>query len=471
MAKQFCRRNGCLPMEKVDLTNANEKMDQLREVEISTIPSLPFDLLNRRSNKTTLLVANSGSETSMNGANRWFEYEFSEPVFLTEIVVTMENYKSYDAFDFKWELAQGGEASQEISRSSETTFRASIDQLVKSVSFKPPRKWFTDAKLNKVTLTGFKVEKLDEFVRLVSRLDRFKADIEADSERALREAEKANAELEELRQERAELGTSMSDAQKEVTDLNNEIGRLTEQRNSLVIGIKEREDKVTQLEEQETSTKERIAERNTERSSLASQIVDQKQELRSLEDDINMFPTEISGFVSQAAQNTGTYWRLAWVPILLLVLVTALLVFNAANLTTVVDENDNARIFSILVTRLPYVIIATAIIGAAYKLAALFIGEIMRINQQRLNLSKVSIIATDVSQASEEALTGLSDEEIYGLRTRLKMEMLRDHLKEYLSKDFSPTIGKNKQREPDSAQSSPAEEEESTEEEVEEVQP
>ena len=119
-----------------------------------------------------------------------------------------------------------------------------------------------------------------------------------------------------------------------------------------------------------------------------------------------------------------------------MVVLMGLLIFNAANLTTVIDENNNARIFSILATRLPYVIIATAIIGAAYKLAALFVSEIMRINQQRLNLSKVSIIATDISDASAEGLTELSEEDLWQLKTRLKMDMLRDHLKDYLSKDF-----------------------------------
>ena len=111
--------------------------------------------------------------------------------------------------------------------------------------------------------------------------------------------------------------------------------------------------------------------------------------------------TEISGFVSQAAQNTKSYWRLASVPILIMVVLMGLLIFNAANLTTVIDENNNARIFSILATRLPYV-----------------------------------IIATDISDASAEGLTELSEEDLWQLKTRLKMDMLRDHLKDYLSKDF-----------------------------------
>lgn len=431
-------------MDKVDLNNANEKLDQLRATQVASVTSLPFELLNRRNNKSSKLVANSGETAPMDGANRWFDYEFSEPVFISEIVVSVENYSSYDTFEVKWELAQGRTDRQEISRESDTTYRASVNQLVKSISFKPPRKWLTNPKLNSVSLVGFQTKELEEFVGLVTRLDRYKADIVTDSERAIRSAEEANNKLDALRQERDQLNGQITESKSTVTDLNNQIGRLTEERNGLVADVKKREETVATLGEQEVTVKERITERNSERSALAVEIAEKKQELRSLQDDINMFPTEISGFVSQAAKNTNTYWWLSVVPIALLVVMAALLVLNAANLTTVIDEHENARIFSILVTRIPYVVIATAIIGAAYKLAALFVGEIMRINQQRLNLSKVSIIATDVSKASAEGLEDLSDEEIFALRTRLKMDMLRDHMKEYLSKDFAASLARKR---------------------------
>lgn len=423
-------------MKKIDLESANEKLNQVVETPTPSIDTLPFELLNRRTNKATKLVANSGDPSPMNGSNRWYDYEFSEPVFLCEVSISAENYRSYDAFEMKWELAQGGVVKQDISRETDTVYRARINQLVKSVSFRPPKKMFSKTSLNSVSLIGFQAGELEEFISLVARLDRFKADITSDSERAINNAEDANTQVGELRTERDDLNTEVRNAQEVVTDLNNQIGRLTEERNGIIADVKKREETATALFEQEALVKERISERNAASSALANEIGERKRELRALQDDINMFPTEISGFVSQASKNTNTYWWLSLVPMALIVIMATLLVSNAANLTTVIDEYDNARILSILATRIPYVVIATAIIGACYKLAAMFVGEIMRINQQRLNLSKVSIIATDVSKASEEGLVALSDEEIYSLRTRLKMDMLRDHMKDYLSRDF-----------------------------------
>ena len=124
-----------------------------------------------------------------------------------------------------------------------------------------------------------------------------------------------------------------------------------------------------------------ISERETERQVLTKEVAELKQKLRVLRDDVNLFPTEISHFVSQGGQNIGTYWKLAAVPIDLIVIVTGLLVFNAANLTTVLDESNTAKVWSILLIRIPFVVIATAIIAVSYKLARVFIDEIMQINQ------------------------------------------------------------------------------------------
>ncbi|MTJ05849.1 MAG: hypothetical protein FH759_14325 [Sediminimonas qiaohouensis] len=255
-------------MDKVDLNAANEKLMQIQETQVASATALPFELLNRRNNKTTKLIANSGETESMNGVNRWFDYEFSEPVFLCEVIISMENYRTFDTFEVKWELAQGGEVSQDISRESDTVFRANINELVRSVSFKPPKKWFTDTKLNSVSLTGFQKEELEEVVRLVARLDRFKADIIADSERAITSAENANVKLEALRQEQSELNSKIAESEKNVTDLNNQIGRLTEERNGLLADVKEREESIAALAGREAEANEYITERKTERSAL-----------------------------------------------------------------------------------------------------------------------------------------------------------------------------------------------------------
>lgn len=420
----------------IDLTKAREHAEKISATDVHGSSQLPFDLLHGKSKKTTRLLANSGSTEAMSGSNRWYEFEFAEPVFLNEIIVDEENYSTFNEFEFRWTLAQGGEVSQELSKNNDGNYRASINQLVRSVSFKPPKKWLTQTKITRVQLVGFQKDELEEFIRLVARLDKYKADTLVETRRAIENAEQANNEVKQAELDRDALNSEITQSNQKIADLNSTIGRLTEQRQGLLDDITNREEAISTLDERRSQIQERITERTSERESLAKEVGELKQELRALEDDVNMFPTEIGAFVSQGGQNIRTYWKLAAVPIALMVVVTGLLVFNAANLTTVFDEGDSAKIWSILITRIPYVIITTAIITASYKLARIFVAEIMRINQQRLNLSKISIIATDASNTSQEGLTDLSDRELYELRTDLKMQLLRDHLKEYLSSDF-----------------------------------
>jgi hypothetical protein len=422
--------------QSTDLTKAYEDSEKINATDVPARTQLPFDLLHGKSKKTTKLLANSGFTEPMNGSNRWYDFEFTEPVFLNEIVVDEENYSTYNEFEFRWTLAQGGEVTQELSKKNDGSFRAPINQLVRQVSFKPPKKWLTQTKITRVQLVGFQIEELEDFIRLVARLDRYKSNVFSEANKAIENAEEANQKVTQAELDRDAINNEIAEANQKIADLNANIGRLSEQRQGLLDDITKREEAISTLDERRSQIQERITERTTEREGLAREVSELKQELRALEDDVNMFPTEIGAFVSQGGQNIRTYWKLAAVPIALMVIVTGLLVFNAANLTTVFDEVDGANIWSILITRIPYVIISTAIITASYKLARVFVTEIMRINQQRLNLSKISIVATDTSNTSQDGLTDLTDRELYELRTDLKMQLLRDHLKEYLSSDF-----------------------------------
>ena len=60
-------------------------------------------------------------------------------------------------------------------------------------------------------------------------------------------------------------------------------------------------------------------------------------------------------------------------------------------------------------------------------------------HQQRLNLSMVSIVAKDVTDTSARGLD-FTDQEIYELETKLKMGLLKSHLKGYVHDDYQYDI-------------------------------
>lgn len=240
--------------------------------------------------------------------------------------------------------------------------------------------------------------------------------------------EEEEGKLENVRVEYNELLDKKTDIESEIEDLRSKQSSLSSEFHGTEQRVEASESRLKDIEE-------RINILRRERESLSNEISDRAKDLKSLEDDINLFPTEISEFIKEGARNIGQYRNLAFIPILLILVISGLLVFNAANLTTIFERKEDVSIISIFVTRLPYVIIAAAILGVCYRLAVRFIDELIRINNQKMNLVKISIIASDVAFASEEGLE-LSDEQRYLFRTHLKMELLKDHMKQYISSNF-----------------------------------
>ena len=86
-------------------------------------------------------------------------------------------------------------------------------------------------------------------------------------------------------------------------------------------------------------------------------------------------------------------------------------------------------------SRTPFIIVTLGILTVSYKICQSLISEVINIQKRRLSLTKISIVAKDVSDASIIGLD-LDDEEIYELRTKLKMSALKSHLSNDLEKDY-----------------------------------
>ncbi len=175
--------------------------------------------------------------------------------------------------------------------------------------------------------------------------------------------------------------------------------------------------------------------RNDEKTRVTAEIESLNTKLSQLRANIDLFPTELESFVSQGSKNTRTLFWLSAAPIGIIGVMFFLLISGAVDLTTQIDPEDKVNIGALIASRTPYVVVALAIITSCYKIAKFFMLELIEINRQRLNLTKIGIIAKDVSNAAESGLD-ISEVEKYTLRVRLKMELLKDHLKGYISSNI-----------------------------------
>lgn len=413
-----------------------ENIDAIQSQELQAVSIIPIELFNKRTNKVTQLVNNSSLDLAQKGQNKWYEFSFKEEIYITTIRVNLTGYGSYKDAEVNCVGALSKDANTQTIRIKDDYFEITINDLVSSFSFRPEKRRFHETTIMSVNVTGYTKQDFNQVLDDISDIEKYRNRIIVSSNRKIEEAKECQQVLDDFETEKEEAQAQVDTLREEEQEITGAISSLKDTRDDIQAEITAKKSIESDTTSRIEALEDSIDQKKNEQRNLNNEISNKTSDLKSLKENINMFPSEITGFVDQGANSIKKYVWLASVPIGVLVLVTVALFFNAADLTVVYQEKEDISMWSILLTRLPYVIIAITLIHACYRIAKIFISEIMKINRQRLNLSKISIIATDVSSASAEGL-GFNDDEIYQYRTQLKMELLREHLKEYISEDYT----------------------------------
>lgn len=396
---------------------------------------LPFALIDKPSNKTSKLLANASGTAPADGQHRWYSFDFKKPVFIYRVVINETNYADYHKFQIEVTDDEGQVFTSPVPPANSKVV-LTVNRFCKRIRFKPPKAYsFGSKSINSVEIFGFDKVSAGKFIQFARDIDAIKDEAIAliekqessyrqkieESEKAEIRAAEARKELEALKGQADRQKASIRRLESERADLTTKIGVLSD-------NLKNNE-RLLESIRQELSAKARAKE------ILDEQVGGLRTKLSELRANIDLFPSELESFVLQGSKNTKTLFWLALAPICVIVIMFGILISGAVDLTTKIDPEGKINILALIASRTPYVAVAIAIIAACYKIARVFILELIEVNRQRLNLTKISIIAKDVSVSSESGLE-LSEVERYGLRIRLKMELLKDHLKGYISPDL-----------------------------------
>lgn len=415
------------------MEEAKQNLDAIADQNPPEISELPFSLLERQENKTTKLIANSGKTVPVEGRNSKFKYSFKEPVVLSYISLSVTGYNEFDRFRFEVKTLAGDRKSFVV-KPADSKVYCDIDEICEGVSFEPPQAWLRSPMIQSVELSGFKISEAGKFIRFAVNLDEVRDEL---LRQARAEEAKAQETIDLAAQERINLesvNSEINDAKLTLAATQNEQKVATNKLNELAAKIGASAKQIEGTEERLSNIQGDVKVETQRKEKLQSDIVDSQAKVRELEANINLFPSEISGFADQAGSNNRTYLIYASVPLLILLGMFVLLISGAVELTTIITDDKNVNLAAIIVSRMPYVAVATAIIYASYRIAKVFITEIMHINRQRLSMTKVSIIAKDVSQAAEFGLK-MTESEIYARRLKVKMALLGDHINALVASD------------------------------------
>lgn len=345
----------------------NQKLESLKQeveqYEDESIGPIPFSLLDKKNNRTTKLVSTSGDVQPIDGRRRWHDFSFKEPFLVTSVTIETEGYGDGGEFKFAWKSEDGGDHVTEV-RSIDSVITVQVNDICKSIHFRPPTTFFSRTKILSISIEGLKLRDVPAALDSLGDLEAFKTDMLAIVDEAVARQEQILASANTAKVEREQLVKEIATLKQSRGRLNKNIIDLTTAKNELIASNGAAE---TALNDAGEKTKKLRGENDNFISSvteLTSKIQTDTQTLSELKNNINIFPTEIVEFVNQGSKNIQQYLVLAGLPIAIIGIMFLMLINGAANLTTIVTNNPDVNIGALMLSRLPYVSIATVIITA-----------------------------------------------------------------------------------------------------------
>lgn len=415
------------------------KTDSLEQIFSAPSPDekdIDISFFSHKHRKSTQLLAKDGE--GIRGRREWLDYDLIEPAYVTAIDITATGYEDYHEMELSYIDSLTGNDVLLREKFNGTKFSFQPKAFVRGFGLRPDLSWsvFKSQYISRVEVRGLEQGSFFEVIRIYENAAREKARIESSLTAYLENAKRS-------RQESLANEAKITDQQNEITTLTDEIERLTEQVASLTT---KRDELTKRIESGASIEKERnervkavelsIRDLNGKRERVSDEISVAEVELKRLKDEINLFPTEIAGYVSQGTNNIKLYSWLSVIPLLIVAFVTYRLFVNADRLLDFDISGSTYDVLKFLLSRSPYVVVSAAVLGICYSLIRGLISEIVNINRRRQELFKINIIARDVSLASQHGLK-LSPEQAYDLRTQTKMELLKEHLKMNIGEDYS----------------------------------
>ena len=419
--------------KKVDdiVSNLSTEAASFKEEPLQQLPA------HIASTRTALakLIGNTNDALAISAQNRDYAVPLDGQYYIQEIRLTLEGATS-SPFEAGWlSLSKNNEVNQTFSaQNNQLVVR--VNDLITEFRIKPPKKLFglTGITIKSVSLLGHALPEFSAKLERLSRIESLRSEMQGIASK-LRDTEQTHHQkLQQLSDREKELEKSIEALKQELKSCEEDLEKQEELVSAQKKTLTETIDHKRTLDTSAATVHQDLAEKRAQSSQLASEIASQKTLLSTLKSEANLFPTEIKGFADEGAGAVKQYAWLAAIPLAVISAASLDLYISARSLLTDPPKATMETIY-LMAGRLPYVVVTLAIIGAAVKISKILIAEIIGIYRQRLSLTKLSILAKDVSDAAAVSLE-VSDEETYETRIYLKMMMLREHLKTYLPADF-----------------------------------
>ncbi len=309
-------------------------------------------------------------------------------------------------------------------------------ELITSFSFRPPSKILPGKRIVSVMAEGLDYASLTETLRSYQRISDWKQAIlktvRKQNDEFSERANEINATIQKIEVNK----TLLKEIENALRISQQEFAKSEAQQDQARKDLESRQETLSKSEEEFQSVRRKTAAEHEKLKDLSQSVLNHRAELKKLKDDINLFPTELSAFANQGSKTARLYAFLSLIPMSVIIIMAYNLILGAGTLRDATWDKSLSEVAAVIIARGPYVTLCMAVIAACYGVARFLLGEVVKINRQKLSLNKISIIATDVSKAAEIDLHELDQEELFEKRIQFKMILLREHLKTYIADDL-----------------------------------
>jgi hypothetical protein len=247
-------------------------------------------------------------------------------------------------------------------------------------------------------------------------------------------------ELHETNQKIKDSQDALEAISEQTAQANNALFEEEEKLNTAKLELSKIETQVSLLNSKSTDFEQRINESAQTNKNLIKNIQDNRDELQKLLANKNVFMEEFSAYVEQGKGNIQSYVFIGAILLGIVGLCLWRLISSAVALSNDPSILETVSAADLFISRLPLAFVLGLVTLVSMKILTTLLGKIFEIHQERLLLSKLSILAKDNSFFSANGVN-IPGNIIYEKRVSLKMELL----KEFLSGNYRGAAEKEKE--------------------------
>jgi len=249
--------------------------------------------------------------------------------------------------------------------------------------------------------------------------------------------EKINSHIQVIAEQEAIITSNretLADIKKQSNNFTSSNAAKQQSANNLNKAVAKAEQKLALLNQEETAKTNSIQQLEEETRILNVNIAQTSEKLSALINDKNLISDEFRDYVTEGKNQSRAYLLLMILPCITIAVCAGFLIDGASDIMHGKYETKN-DVAAALLLRIPIAAAVGAAIYFSASIAAAFLKRIFSIEEERLTLAKLLVIAKDTVFSTAENLGSSIEQKLY-LRTKLKIELLKAHL----SRNLSPTF-------------------------------